>query len=201
MIIYGWKEAHLKSSNSTICTCPNCESKGSMLFSVFSKHVHVFWIPFFPYGKKRYAECSHCKISFEYKEMPENLQQEYKNLLGETRTPIWQFSGVGIIAVLILWGVYSSKMDSEQEQQYLSNPEIGDVYEYKTDEGNYSTFKISEVFTDSIAIIQNDYETDKIGGVSKIDKSKNYSDAYYAISKKELKEMYDEKTIFDINRK
>ena len=108
MIIYGSKLAHLKSEQSRNTTCESCDSKGTVVFSVFSKHVHVFWIPLFPVGKKVFSECLHCKKVLKTKEMPNDFKQEYKIIKSDSKVPVWQFSGLILIVLIILWGVFDS---------------------------------------------------------------------------------------------
>jgi len=132
--------------------------------------------------------------------MPEPIKREYINLKNDTKGPIWQFAGLGIIAALISWGIYTNIEDKKKESVYLQLPQMGDVYKYKVENGNYSTFKIVDVSQDSIFISPNEYEINKIGQVYTIDKPENYSEIVYGLSKTKVKEMYDSGEIYDIDR-
>lgn len=103
MIIYGSSSTHLKSDNLRKVTCPNCQTKDQMTASVFGRHVHIFWIPLFPVGKTGVFECQHCRKGFRKKELSEGGIREYNSFLEDVKTPIWKFSGLGIIALLIIW--------------------------------------------------------------------------------------------------
>ncbi len=200
MIIYGSKAVHLKTVQSKASTCPSCGTQGSLAISVFRKHAHVFWIPLFPIGKKGISQCQHCKNVLETKEMPEPIKREYENLKNETKGPIWQFAGLGLIAILIAWGNYRSGEDKKVELEYIKSPQIGDVYEYKTETGSYSTLKVVRISSDSVFVSPNEYEITQMSKLYKIDKSENYSELSYGISKINLNDMYDLGDIFDINR-
>ncbi len=200
MLIYGTKPVNLQSKNSKNTICPNCQTESSITYHIYRKHVHIFWIPLFPLGKKGYSECSHCKNVLETKEMPRNMQMELEIVKNETRGPIWQFAGLGILAVLIVWGTLASEQDKKMELQYIATPAVNDVYEYKSESGNYSTMKVVEVSDDSVFVVPNMYETHKMTKVYKIDKSENYSEDVYGISKTDLNTMYMDGDIFDINR-
>jgi len=200
MIIYGSKAVHLKTAQFKTGTCPSCGTQGSLTISVFRKHAHIFWIPLFPIGKKGASQCQHCKNVLETKEMPEPIKREYENLKNETKGPIWQFAGLGIIAILIAWGNYASGEDKKLELEYIKSPQIGDVYEYKIETGSYSTLKVVSVTNDSVFVSPNEYEISKMSKIYKIDKSENYSNLSYGISNNKIKEMYDSGKIFDINR-
>ncbi len=200
MIIYGSKAVHLKTVQSKT-TCPNCGNEGSLVISIFRRHAHLFWIPLFPIGKIGVSQCQHCKQVLQAKEMPELIRREYDNLKSETKGPIWQFAGLGIIALLIVWVNYTSGEEKKMQLEYLASPQEGDVYEYKVEEsGNYSTLKIVDVSGDSVFVSPNEYEINKITQIHKIDKAENYSDLYYGISKSDVRKMFDSGEILDVNR-
>ncbi len=200
MIIYGSKAVHLKTEISKTATCPSCGTQGSMTFSVFRKHAHIFWIPLFPIGKKGVSQCQHCKNVLETKEMPEPIKREHENLKSETKGPIWQFAGLGLIAILIAWGNYVSGEDKKEELKFIAKPQKGDTYEYKIETRSYSTLKVVSVTNDSVFVSPNEYEISKMSKIYKIDKPENYSDLIYGISRLKLSDMYNSGEILDINR-
>jgi hypothetical protein len=200
MIIYGTKAVNLQSKSSKTATCPNCQTEGSITFQVYRKHTHIFWIPLFPLGKNGYSECSHCKNVLEPKEMPRNMQMEMDTIKHESRGPLWQFAGIGLIAILIIWGIIAGEQDKKMELEYIAAPAINDIYEYKSEGGSYSTMKVLEVSDDSVFVVYNLYETNKKTKIYKIDKSANYSDDVYGISRYDINTMYVDGDIFDINR-
>ncbi len=99
MIIYGSRATHLKSAQSTT-TCPSCNTKGSVILSVFGKYAHIFWIPLFPIGKKGISQCQHCKNVLATREMPEAIKREYDELKADCKSPIWQYVGLFIFVAL-----------------------------------------------------------------------------------------------------
>jgi len=167
-----------------------------LLTSAFS----IFWIPLFPIGRLGISQCQHCKQVLEDGSMSNDLKRAYNNLKAETKAPIWQFAGLGLIAVIVAFASYSSVEDKKKQLEYVANPAIGDVYEYKTESGNYSTLKVIAVSADSVFVSPNEYETDKMSGVYKIDKEENYADFSYGISKDNLKQMHTDDDIYDIDR-
>ncbi|NKI32433.1 hypothetical protein [Croceivirga thetidis] len=200
MIIYGSRSTHLKSSNLPNAKCPCGESKGKLTASVFGRHVHVFWIPLFPVGKKAVFECKQCHKGFKKKELGEDAKLAYKNFKGTVKTPLWKYTGLAIIAILIGMGIYSSIQNDKKVVEYLENPAMFDTYTFKTESNYYSTFKIVEVFQDSVFVNYNDYETDKISGIRKIDLKKNYSSEVYVLTNNAIKSMFDQGYIKDIDR-
>jgi hypothetical protein len=132
--------------------------------------------------------------------MSRDLQNNYNNLKAETRVPIWQFSGLALIFLLSGFGIYSSGQDEKNRLEYVANPKAGDIYKYKTDDNNYSTFKVISVSTDSVFVSPNKYQTDKMTGVYKLDKAENYPEESYGISRSDVKQMLQDKEIYDIDR-
>ncbi len=201
MIIYGWKSAHLKTNQPQSLVCPSCETKGSTLVSAYSKHAHIFWIPLFPFGKTGASQCQHCQVAFDKKEMPETVRAEYDQLNSEVSTPIWQFAGLAIIAVLIGVGVISSNASDQENLDLIAAPLVDDVYEYKTEDKNYSTMKVIEVLEDSIYVKYNDYVISKKSAVHEIDIEENYNDSvYYGFPKEVILSKYESNEIYDVER-
>ena len=168
--------------------------------SVYRKHAHIFWIPLFPIGKKGLSQCQHCKQVLEVKQMPDTVRRDYEQLKHDTKGPLWQFAGLGIIAFLIVMGSFASVKNKKLAQDYLASPQKGDVYEFKTETGSYSTLKVMAISTDSVWVAPNEFEISKRSRIYKIDKPKNYLKITYSISKNKLKKQYDTGVIFDVNR-
>ncbi|HEY3406526.1 MAG TPA: hypothetical protein VGK59_24225 [Ohtaekwangia sp.] len=200
MIIYGSRPVHLKSAQPPSLVCPHCGQTGTTFISAYSKHAHIFWIPLFPIGRVGVSQCQHCKQALNEAGMPHELKREYTTLKAETRVPIWQFAGLGVIGLLAIWITYIGSVDEKKELEYLADPAVGDVYRYKTETKNYSTLKVVSISADSVFVSPNDYETDKMSGVHKIDKEINYSKFSYGISRADLKEMHTREEIYDIDR-
>ena len=200
MIIYGTRSQHLKSSQPPSMVCPHCGQTGTTVLSVYSKYAHIFWIPIFPVGRTAYSQCAHCKQVLEQNKMSPELQRESNNLKAQTRTPIWQFAGVVLIAALVGFSMYASGQAAKDRQEYIANPMTGDIYNIKTEDKNYTTFKIVSVTADSVFVSPNKYETDKSTGIYKINKAENYLDESYGISRSTLKQMLQDDTIYGIDR-
>jgi hypothetical protein len=200
MVFYGSRFVHINSMQSETTTCESCESRGSLTINMFRKHAHIFWVPVFPFTKVGESQCSHCKNILEPKEMPDQLKREYDRIKSISKGPIWQFSGLVVIALLIVYSAYVSGVNSKQELQYIETPLIGDVYKYKTEDGDYSTLKVVNLSSDTVFVSANEFVISKMSKVYKIDKAENYPDIFYGISKEELNKKYNSNEIYGINR-
>lgn len=200
MIIYGSRSSHIKSVQLDKESCIHCGTPGSVVLSTYGRYAHIFWIPLFSLGRFSASQCQHCKQVLETKQMPPQIKAYHERNLAETRIPVWQFTGVVLLTVAVAFGVYANGVDKDEQAQLLKAPVAGDVYEYKTGDGAYTTFRIAEVGEDSLAVSFNNYEVNKITGLSKIDKEENYSDTLYMLPRTELNEMFAAGEILDINR-
>lgn len=200
MIIFGSGSAHIKTAPARNITCDNCNNQNTISFSIYRKHAHIFWIPVFPMNKTGASQCSHCQQVLKPKQMSERLKMEYQNFKSDAKGPIWQFAGLFLIACLIGFAGYSSGKDKENTASYLSEPAIGDIYEYKLESGNYSTMKVMQITTDSLYMSFNDYEISKSSRIYKIDKDENYPEVAYGVSRQDLKLMQADGNLIDINR-
>ena len=199
MIIYGTKTKELAKEH-LIDKCPNCGTQNSIDMHVFQKYAHVFWIPFFPVGKTGVSQCDHCKQVLKLKEMPSSLRTAYDNLKVQTKTPIWTFAGLALVAALITIIIISDKKKAEKNAQLILTPQTGDIFEIKTKDNQYTLYKVYQVEGDSVFVQVNNYETNKITGLDDL-KKKDYSEDVLGFSKTELKQMLEKGEIIDIDRK
>ena len=201
MIFYGTKGSLIDSKRTTAIECDTCKQISPHTVSVYGKYGYLYWIPVFPMSKKVFSECNNCKATNEFSGMNEKLRRASIDIKKETKTPIWYWSGLGIIAILIAIGYYYSAQHDKDVVNYIKEPLAGDVIRFKNKNTNYySTLKISSVTKDSIFVIQNNYETDKKSGISDIDKSKNYTTEPFGLGRNEIQEMFDKNIFYDINR-
>ena len=202
MIIYGSKSKQL-AKEVLMDKCPNCGQQHSIDMHVFQKYAHVFWIPFFAMGKTGVSQCDHCKQVLKLKEMPESLKSSYETIKAQTKTPIWMFSGLALVAVLITAGVISSRENDKLNKQYIAAPVVGDIFEIKNSGDQYTLYKVEAVRGDSVFVSMNEYLTNKSSGLADLKKKgdASFSEEVMGYSKSELKKMLDSGEIMDIDRK
>ena len=143
MIIYGSKATQL-AKETQFEKCKNCGSTNSVDIYVIQKYAHVFWIPFFPIGKTGVSQCSHCKQAMRLKEMPDSIRSSYETLKSQAKAPAWTFIGIGLLVLLISWGVVSSKQDDARNAKLVQDPKAGDVYEIRNNYDSYTLYKVDE---------------------------------------------------------
>ena len=200
MVIYGWRSSHIKTEGNTRVTCPHCGKKGGIVNSVFGRYFHIFWIPAFSLGKTGASQCTHCNRVYERKEMDNDMKRAYKTMKSDSRVPIWHFSGVFIVALLVGFFMISDKVEAQEDQSYIENPLAGDVYEYSNGPERYSTLKVVEVNPDSVYFLYNNYDYSQKAGIEEIKADSCYNEDVYMMSRQELENMFNSGTIYDVNR-
>jgi hypothetical protein len=185
MIIYGTRVNQLGKQMLNE-KCINCDTQFSVELFVIQKFAHVFWLPLFPMSKTGISQCSHCKQVLKLNEMPDSYRNGYEALKAQTKTPVWTFSGVVVIAGLITWGVVSDKQKDARNSKLILSPQAGDVFEIKTKDNNYTLYKVAALMGDSVLIRANNFETNKVSGLRDL-KNKGesaYSEVMIPFSKK-----------------
>lgn len=200
MIFYGTNSSRLKDGQLPNVTCPNCKNQTSMTYTVFGKYAYIYWIPLFPMGKVNVLECNHCKRTYKLKELPEQIQRKFE-IEKHTGVPLKHFTGLAIILIGIGYLAYSGSKHKDDEAQFIKAPAIGDVYSILSEsKGQYTTMKVTSVTQDSVYVVFNDYEIDKRSAIYKIDKDANYGDYIDGYTKEEIVSLYNEKSIYNIDR-
>jgi hypothetical protein len=201
MIFYGTSASRLKDGRLSNVSCPNCEEQTSFNYSVFGKYAYIYWIPLFPLGKTNVLECNNCKQTYKLKELPEQIKHKFQ-LEKHKGIPLKHFSGLAIIFAIVAWFKYSSAQDDALDKDYITEPQVGDLYSAKGSAFNsFTTMKVSKVTADSVYVFYNDYLTDKKSGISEIDVERNYNFTNReGFTRQELIRMHETRDIFEIDR-
>ncbi|MEL7531882.1 MAG: hypothetical protein AAFN10_11265 [Bacteroidota bacterium] len=200
MIIYGTSGAKdLRAQRFHGVECPNCQTPDALEAGAYSRYAHVYWIPLFSIGKSTQTVCTHCGTEFKTKQLPLNMQNRLTDMKSDIKIPIWHFTGLGVIACLIAWGVFQSNQNDADNLVYIQNPQVDDYYEVKTDEG-YSLLKVAAVTDDSVALRYNEYVTNKLSGLGDLKEDYRFSQEVMMLSKSDLQDLFEEGEIRDVDR-
>jgi hypothetical protein len=169
MIIYGARSTKTGHHDLFGTKCSHCGNANTLELYTFSRYAHIFWIPLFPFKKDAVTQCNHCKQILSKKEFNAELLDKYNEVKANTKTPYWQFAGLVLIALGIVAGVYGEAQNNKEDNSFLTAPKSGDVYQVKTFGGNYTLYKVASVTPDSVYVMPNQYEVNKISGLRKSD--------------------------------
>ncbi len=105
MIIFGTSSSTIAPQKLDNGICPHCGTQNNMWVQGYKKYVHVFWIPFFPIGKKVYTVCGHCKGAFEKREIQnQELLTSFEDFKKDKiKTPWYHFIGLILLAFAIVF--------------------------------------------------------------------------------------------------
>lgn len=202
MIFFGTKASTIKNGQIININCPHCETNSSMIYSVFGKYAHIYWIPFLPYKKITLTECTNCKKTFEYKELPENIKTKIdrEKERNPVKIPIWMFSGLFILVGIISFGFYNSYQNDINDAEYIKNPKVGDVYYIKMTDREFTTARVDKTTRTEIYLTNNDYIIDLESDIDEIDKNENYTKYKDTINFIQIQEAFKDNLIISIKR-
>ena len=107
MILAGKKSTILKSQRLEKIACLKCKSEKTTDINVIGSYKHLLQIPFLSAGKKGESSCIKCGQKHELHTMPDPIKLAYYELKELTKTPIWFYSGLIAIKVLVLIKIFS----------------------------------------------------------------------------------------------
>ncbi|MRG46119.1 zinc-ribbon domain-containing protein [Chitinophaga sp. SYP-B3965] len=190
-IIYGKRNATIQKYAYNQESCKNCKAF-DMQVEVFKKYFHVFYIPFFPYGRKTATiTCKSCGNLAQDESLQEHAEKTAK-------PPFYYYAGLMIIAALALLIVYAVIAGNKAKAQYVAAPAAGDVFTIKK-ENTYYFIRLTEVKGDSVFGYHSNLEYNRY--VSKFAKGDFFvKDDIISIAKKDLKEMLDKDEIRSAER-
>jgi hypothetical protein len=153
-------------------------------------------------GKVASSKCNHCKHVLEGNELPDSFNQVYLRLKLEQKAPLWMYSGLFLVALLIAFGIYSGNKNDKKNQALIVNPKIGDIYHISTSNNQYTMARVNGIKGDTVYLLWSNFETDKITGLSEILAKGNeaFSDIAEPFTLSELKGKLDKDEIIDIER-
>ena len=202
MIVYGQK-AKVLATETLTDKCPNCGAVAIVQLSVVQKYAHVFWIPFFTTGKTGITQCGNCKQVLKLKNMPQPFKDAYDTIKAQAKTPLYMFSGIGLVILLLAWATYHGKQNAKQNALLITAPQKGDIFLVKTKENQYTIYKVAEVVGDTVLVHPSNYETTEESGLSKLKKKgdTSYAEETMPLLKPNLKKMLEKGEIIGVERK
>ena len=199
MILVGTRDSNIKNGTILNEKCPKCNQENSLHFSIYRRYTHLTLIPLFPVGKLVFINCSHCKETFDYEDLSENIQLKLRN--EKLNTTPWMFFGSIILVGFIIFSINNYFDKKDETSILIKNPIEGDIYNLKFSNGYYSNMRIDKVTKDSIYTTHNDFDAYMPYEVDNLNKAENYSDKKVYYSRKDILKLYQEDEIIKITRK
>ena len=214
MIFFGSKGKVVGGEAMEVVQCPNCENNQFVTFGILN-YFHLYWIPTFLTSREVGMECMHCKRTLVGDEVPSHLVDQIKSSVFSTSNTLPMFSGLIIIALLAMVGMYTVQQDNAREATYISQPKIDDYYvvdftkvfvdadaAYK-----YGLMRVTDVTSTEIEFQIGSMVYNMASGIQQdIRDGKAAADSYYEPDKarfefSELLELKDDVAIYSIERR
>lgn len=201
MIIVGSSKAlDIQTQKLQGINCKNCDVKNSLELHSFVSYGHVMFLPTFTEGKKSVVICDSCGKEYNIDIQPERIKEEARVAQEQIKVPLWHFSGLAIITLVVLSAIYFNLRDNRFDDMNIKDPKVGDVYEVEAGDDFYSLIKVRSVTKDSVFVVYNMQSVNQKHGLNDLNKSTNYWPIINSISRIELENMYEIGEIFEINR-
>lgn len=143
--------------------CVKCGNEGGMQLMVVQPYVHLFWLPLFPLTKRARWRCMLCDHEVKQSGMPDHAKAIFPVLKGQVCTPWWTFTGVVLLAAPLVLGVRSMMAHEDEQEGYLTQPQVGDVWTMKLGHKHYTLQRVEEVRSDSVFVRANTDEVHDAG--------------------------------------
>lgn len=204
MIVYGTSDARVHTAPLPGVPCPGCTAPDALQLTVFSRYVHLYWVPLFPFGKPAVARCGHCQQAWEGKALPAELRAPARALQQETHAPLWHWSGVVAVAVAAFlgWAALAGARNDRDDVAYLAQPRVGDIYTVRAraDDANYSLLKVVAVKGPTVDVVPNDFQTDNSHPLDQLNAPAEYNKAAYSLTQFELQIMKNKGQLTGVDR-
>jgi hypothetical protein len=206
MIIFGTKVKSIKKGILKNILCQYCDKEYEMEYDFQQKYFHLYYLPFFPLKKKLSVCCENCYSVFEGKHINQAIQVKLNRVTERypVKTPIWTFSGIILLTLLVTWAIWQSNRHGVDEANFIKNPKKGDIYfvehspkEYTT---IYSTWRVDKVDDQNVYFTYNDTSVTKYTKVFSILSDKRYTTKKGILSRQKIEELFKKDSIISITR-
>ena len=161
-LLYGQRSLIIKKYTDHTHACPHCRGL-NLEVKVEKSYYHLFYIPFFPSGGKfAHIQCGDCGKPYKDPVLEEDyyieLEDEYEK---RTKNPIYLYSGLILVASLILFMVYVNLETQKQKAKYIANPLTGDTYLIRAERNDstlYYFLRVVNISGDSVYTRHSNFE-------------------------------------------
>jgi hypothetical protein len=194
-LVYGKRSFIIKKFTDHTLACPGCRAF-NLHVEVRKSYYHLFYIPFFPSWEKDIRMyCGDCGQPYSKGELITEYEQKTKN-------PVYLYSGLILVATLILLIVYINLQTQKQKAEYVANPQTGDTYLIREKNDSATTYyflRVTRIHGDTVFTNHSNLEYSRF--VSGLDKEDFFvQDEVLFYSKAELKKMLEYGEINAVDR-
>jgi hypothetical protein len=107
LFFFGLGTSVISSHPLTGVPCINC-GQTSVGVAIYSRYLHVFWIPVIPLGKRSVSQCANCKQSLSESEMPPAYRQEVSIFKQQARLPLSNYFVLSLFGAVVVFSLVAS---------------------------------------------------------------------------------------------
>ncbi len=200
MLIAGIESPVIDRVTPSSMVCPCCKDRGSTEITVRRHHFQLFKIPFLPLYRSGTAECLSCRFSSVNNPVSRQFKRVVRKVVKEASGPVWQFSGWALIAVVFSLFIWGESNQNQKLNELFLQPQVNDIYHFKTEDGLYASFKIVDMSETQWVISENISESHSLSDLKAIDPEVGFSNYSFAIAKDVVEEELTRGVIVDISR-
>lgn len=102
IFFFGTGTSVISSFELTGISCINCGTRNSVFITIYSRYLHLFWIPVLPMGKNSVSKCGHCQQVLEAKQMPPAYREQALEAQQQARIPVTNYLVLAVVGVLFV---------------------------------------------------------------------------------------------------
>lgn len=190
---YGTSTARIKKYLDHQQPCKSCKTF-DMKIKVYQDYYHFLFIPFIAKaGKTASMRCNNCGEPV----LTTAILNEYEK---KTKTPFYLFSGVILVALIIVFLSVSGILAQREKEKLIAAPHVNDVYIITNPQiRSYYFLKINKISADTIRAWQNSYLYYNEASMSAAD---DYFDSSKTVilTRTSIKQMLDKNELYSVDR-
>ncbi|MCI1188768.1 hypothetical protein MON38_15175 [Hymenobacter sp. DH14] len=160
LFFLGIRRSTIATEHLSGLACAYCHTPETLTCTVFSRYVHLFWVPAFPVGKFSVTSCQHCKQVLTAREMPASYVAPVQAVQQQAKTPLTHFALLLLFGAVVLLSLLISVFGKKEPTAAAATaasaapvPEaVGTRYKFDVaDEGRqYGLIEVTGVTADSV---------------------------------------------------
>ena len=157
LFFYGTRSTAIAVAPLPDLACAYCHSPESLTCTIFSRYIHLFWIPVFPIGKSSVTVCQHCKQALTQRQMPASYRGPVQAFQQQASTPVTHYMLLALLGAVFLISFVASLFKPHQATEPASSTAgsaevVGTRYKFNvTDDGRqYALMEVTRVTPDSV---------------------------------------------------
>jgi hypothetical protein len=107
LFLVGTGTSAISSHPLTGIPCVNCGAT-SVGVAIFSRYLHLFWIPIIPLGKRSVSQCANCKQALSENEMPPAYRQQVSVFKEQAKLPVTNYLVLALLGVVAAFSFVAS---------------------------------------------------------------------------------------------